>query len=94
MVLHPGVQARAQAEIDAVVGDGRLPELGDRESLPYLNCMMRELLRWRLVLPMSKFFIYINSTAIRFIQTTLGIFHACSKDDGYKGYRTPKGAIV
>lgn len=55
MVLYPDVQARAQAEIDAVVGDGRLPELKDRESLPYINCMIKELLRWHLVLPMSKF---------------------------------------
>ncbi|KAG8738891.1 hypothetical protein FRC10_006408 [Ceratobasidium sp. 414] len=37
MVLHPDVQKRAQAEIDALLGDGRLPEMSDRESLPYVS---------------------------------------------------------
>lgn len=54
MVLHPGIQNRARAEIDSVVEDGRLPELRDRESLPYVNCILKEVMRWRLVLPMSE----------------------------------------
>lgn len=32
LLLHPHVQARAQAEIDAVVGRDRLPDFGDRAS--------------------------------------------------------------
>ncbi|KIJ37977.1 hypothetical protein M422DRAFT_231385 [Sphaerobolus stellatus SS14] len=46
MTLHPWVQERAQAEIDAVVGSGRLPNLDDRASLPYVEAVLRETLRW------------------------------------------------
>jgi hypothetical protein len=35
MVLHPEVMHRAQQEIDAVVGSGRLPDFADRPHLPY-----------------------------------------------------------
>ncbi|KAJ7627566.1 cytochrome P450 [Mycena polygramma] len=45
MVLHPDLQAKAQAEIDAVVGDKRLPNFDDRESLPYIDALYRELMR-------------------------------------------------
>lgn len=35
MVLHPEVFAKAQKEIDSVVGNDRLPTFSDRASLPY-----------------------------------------------------------
>lgn len=35
MLLHPEVQRRAQAEIDAVVGADRLPSFEDRAELPF-----------------------------------------------------------
>jgi cytochrome P450 len=47
MALHPEVQKKAQAELDAVVGNGRLPTVADRSSLPYLECIMSEVLRWQ-----------------------------------------------
>ncbi len=53
MVLHPDVQKRAQQELDAVVGSGRLPEFSDRASLPYLNALVKELLRWHPVAPLG-----------------------------------------
>lgn len=45
MVLHPEVQRAAQAELDRVVGQDRLPELTDRESLPLITAIMWEVLR-------------------------------------------------
>ncbi|KAF8129334.1 cytochrome P450, partial [Boletus edulis] len=36
------VSKRAQAEIDTVVGTDRLPDLGDRPPLPYVNATIRE----------------------------------------------------
>lgn len=48
MVLYPECQKRAQDEIDAVVGTNRLPELEDRERLPYVECVMQETMRYRL----------------------------------------------
>ena len=53
MVLHPEVQARAQAEIDAVVGRDRAPTFADRDSLPYIRACVRETLRWRTVGPLG-----------------------------------------
>ncbi|KAF9819005.1 hypothetical protein IEO21_02419 [Rhodonia placenta] len=45
MVLHPEVYEKAQAEVDRVVGQDRLPEFEDRESLPYLECVVKEVFR-------------------------------------------------
>jgi cytochrome P450 len=45
MVLHPEVQRKAQAQLDAVVGSDRLPDFGDREKLPYIHNIVQEVLR-------------------------------------------------
>ncbi|KIK55628.1 hypothetical protein GYMLUDRAFT_47600 [Collybiopsis luxurians FD-317 M1] len=51
MVRHPEVLRKAQAEIDAVVGNERLPGFGDRDHLPYVNAVVTETLRWNSVAP-------------------------------------------
>ncbi|KAG0708665.1 cytochrome P450 [Suillus ampliporus] len=51
MVLNPEVQAKAQAEIDRVVGNDRLPDFNDRPVLPYVEAILRETLRWHPVVP-------------------------------------------
>jgi len=53
MALCPKVQAKAQAEIDSVVGNDRLPGFEDREHLPYINAITLEALRWHSVVPNS-----------------------------------------
>ncbi|KAJ6611718.1 cytochrome P450 [Mycena sp. CBHHK59/15] len=53
MALFPNVQAKAQDELDRVVGRGRLPHVADRASLPYVDAIMTECLRWRPVAPMG-----------------------------------------
>lgn len=55
MMNHPEVQRRAQSEIDSVVGSQRLPDFEDRASLPYLDAIMRETMRWHPVLPTGAF---------------------------------------
>jgi Cytochrome P450 len=52
--LFPDAQAKAQAEIDTVIGSGRLPEFADRDNLPYVNAFALELLRWHAVTPTGK----------------------------------------
>ncbi|KAF8959261.1 cytochrome P450 [Flammula alnicola] len=47
MAIHPEIQRKAQEEIDRVVGSARLPDFGDRPSLPYIEAIYREILRWR-----------------------------------------------
>ena len=54
MVLHPDAMRKAQQEIDAVVGKGRLPGFADRDSLPYTNALALEVLRWHSVTPTGK----------------------------------------
>lgn len=46
MASHPEVMRRAQAEIDKVIGSSRLPTLGDRAELPFVDCIMKETLRF------------------------------------------------
>jgi cytochrome P450 len=71
MTLYPEVQAKAQAEIDMVVGDKRqatlyelppcntsltrhsLPTLEDRPNLPYVDALVKEVLRWQPVVPLG-----------------------------------------
>ncbi|KAL0578234.1 hypothetical protein V5O48_003771 [Marasmius crinis-equi] len=53
MVLHPECQQRAYEEIISVVGQDRLPDLSDRASLPYIDCVLQESLRWHVVPPLG-----------------------------------------
>jgi hypothetical protein len=46
MILHPEVFAKAQAEIDRVVGTDRLPDFQDRTSLPYVESLVKEVYRY------------------------------------------------
>lgn len=52
MTLHPEAQKRAQAELDAVLGD-RLPTFADKVDLPYVTAVMKEVIRWLPVLPLA-----------------------------------------
>lgn len=45
MTLYPDVLVKAQAEIDSVIGDQRLPLLSDMTHLPYIDAVIREVLR-------------------------------------------------
>lgn len=55
MVMFPEVQAKAQQEIDAVIGSDRLPTVADRPNLPYINKLVSEILRWQPAAPLGKF---------------------------------------
>ncbi|KAI0724641.1 cytochrome P450 [Fomitopsis betulina] len=46
MVLHSDVFAKAQEEVDRVVGRDRLPTQEDRPSLPFVECILKETYRW------------------------------------------------
>ena len=47
MLAYPETQARAHAELDAVVGRARPPTFADLKHLPYIRAMVKEVLRWR-----------------------------------------------
>ncbi|KAF8442293.1 cytochrome P450 [Boletus edulis BED1] len=81
MVLYPEVQAKAQAELDSVTGNGRLPQFDDRASLPYVDAILHEL---------------VDGIARQVPTDVLRIPHATSSDDVYgdEGYHIPKGTVV
>mgnify|MGYP002404295117 CR=1 FL=1 len=56
MACHPEVQAKARAEIDAVVGPDRLPDFSDEPRIPYLKAVIMEVVRWR---PVSVIGLYV-----------------------------------
>lgn len=49
MLLHPRAQRSAQTELDSVIELGSLPSFEDKESLPYLRALLKEVLRWNTV---------------------------------------------
>ncbi|KAJ7928089.1 cytochrome P450 [Mycena leptocephala] len=53
MAVHPDVQKKAQSEIDTVIGTHRLPEFRDRSSLPFVEALYREVMRWKPVAPLG-----------------------------------------
>ncbi|ESK85379.1 cytochrome p450 [Moniliophthora roreri MCA 2997] len=63
MLAFPDVQRKVQAEIDAVIGQTRIPMLGDMENLPYMRAVVKEVLRWRPVLPICVFHASLEASA-------------------------------
>ena len=53
MVTWPDVQKKAQSELDAVIGEDRVPDFSDYEKLPYVAAIVKESMRWRPVAPLS-----------------------------------------
>lgn len=63
MLLHPNVAAHAQCEIDQVTGGPgmRLPTFEDRCHVPYVDCIIKEVLRYDFFLIVARpFLIEIN----------------------------------
>ncbi|CAE6461141.1 unnamed protein product [Rhizoctonia solani] len=53
MVLNPAMQTKAQQELDNNIGPVTLPVLSDRERLPYIQNLIKEVLRWHPVAPLG-----------------------------------------
>lgn len=51
IIFSPDVQEKAHAELDTVIGEGRLPGFSDQPRLPYINAIVTEVLRWNSVAP-------------------------------------------
>ena len=92
MTCFPEAQRKAQAEIDAVIGQERLPSITDRDRLPYCYALMLEIFRWIPVAPMGE-----PDTPVRCMESYLcmiGFPHQLIEDDFHAGYFLPKGTLV
>lgn len=49
MATRPEIQKAAQEEVDGVIGTQRLATLDDRDALPYIGCLVKELFRFNAV---------------------------------------------
>jgi cytochrome P450 len=53
MAMFPDVQKKAQEELDRVVGTDRVARYDDEPSLPYIQALCREVLRWKPAVPLG-----------------------------------------
>ncbi|PCH38680.1 cytochrome P450 [Wolfiporia cocos MD-104 SS10] len=51
MCIYPELQRKAQTELDGVVTPGHLPTFADRQRLPYIDALIKEVHRWNPVGP-------------------------------------------
>jgi len=51
LAQNPDVQEKLRAEVDGVIGSGRLPAIGDRAAMPYAAATVLELLRYGTLSP-------------------------------------------
>lgn len=92
MLRHPEIQRKAQLEIDSIVGQDRLPVIEDRESLPYINNIIKEIIRFTAVVPVTPH--SLDEDDVRaYFQFDVHL-HAENSEQVYMGYRIPKGAWV
>lgn len=76
MAMFPEVQIRAQAELNSVIGQDRLPTFDDRGQLPYVEAVCKEVMRYHAVVPNGKLFPHncatvSNATPILFRASSL-----------------------
>ena len=55
MALHPEKLRKAQAELDDVLGMERMPKISDKVNLPYVNALIKEVMRWNPAVPLGEF---------------------------------------
>ncbi len=90
MLANPESQRRAHEELDNVIGLGQLPQFSDRDSLPFVNAIVKEVLRWQPVTPLGE----DQSPLLPPDSNVIGIPHALSEEDVFNGYAIPKGSLV
>ena len=63
--MYPQAQRKAQEEIDRVIGNERFPTMADQPDLPYIEALVKEVLRWNPVAPLGEPVIF--QAAISFV---------------------------
>ncbi|CAE6430847.1 unnamed protein product [Rhizoctonia solani] len=88
MAMHPEIQAKARAEVDSVLRGSRLPDMDDRESMPYVQSIVKEVLRWRSVTPLGVPHACIEEDIYRGYRIPKGATMAMSNDENV--YSSPE----
>jgi cytochrome P450 len=97
MQEYPEIQKIAQKELDTTVGHGRLPSFNDRENLPYINALCKEILRYVPSAPRGNFLMRPSTCVCEYkisLVFALGIPHMSTEDDTHDGYFIPKGTYL
>lgn len=94
MVMYPNSQKRAQSEIDDLTKGRRLPSFSDRSSLPYLDCIFKEILRWQPPAPLGSC-TSLPSSAIYWAKDALPVFpHIIEKQESVDSMNIPQGSTI
>src|SRR5258707_6679363 len=96
MSLYSEVQARAHGEMDQRVGRGRLPSWEDHDSLPYLEALVKEVLRWNPVGPLGSYkFVHMVHMKIgaKSLTSQTGLPHRSTQDQVFEGQSVPEGTV-
>ncbi|PPQ92201.1 LOW QUALITY PROTEIN: hypothetical protein CVT25_008975 [Psilocybe cyanescens] len=59
MMMYPDVQVRAQKEVDDYFGNQEIPKPEDQMSLPFVDALIKEVLRWAPPAPLGNCFFLI-----------------------------------
>jgi hypothetical protein len=91
MTMNPHVLKKAQAELDAVIGTDRLPQMSDLGALPYINAVIKEILRWSPPVPLGEevYTFWLLGSSL-----WSGLRHRVTDDDIYGDFFIPKGSIL
>lgn len=91
--VYPEYQERARHEIESIVGTTRLPELEDFKHMPFVDALIKEVIRIRPAFPIGV--PHLTTEEIR-VSLFLIYAFACSHegDKQYKEYVVPKNTTV
>lgn len=92
MIFYPEAQRRAQQEIDAFIQtENRLPDSRDRNSLPYINALIKEILRWNPPVPLG---LCVSPNRSSLLTNFIAVAHVNEAKDEYEGRRIPMSSTV
>jgi cytochrome P450 len=91
LAKYPEIQKRARKEIDALCGPDRAPLFTDFDQLPYINCIVKEGMRWRPTYVPSSNCFQLKSLALTFHSAVAGLPHLCTQGQiaSYRTYLEP-----